>query len=254
MAGQYAEHVNLMANSGVTMFLHQLPNVNISEFQDQILIKNPYSTVTPTNYEITDHCKKTPRLCTMEDDYPKAEPLLLFLYLYGNWTKTESGEKLDKEGVWRRKTQFSSPSNFTFNKTKRIVYEKGLRFLTDELTKYLLLPYFDIPIAEAVFLNGERVRSHYSNMHNFPGMFAKALTYTEYDGNRQGKVSPSIIDSVKDHNLIMPYSAFAMLLHPQTRSYGVLWYANMLDSVVSQSTFGVLDSIKQTGWYRIFQH
>ena len=50
---------------------------------------------------MTETCKARPLYCAMEDDYPSAEPLLLFLYLYGNWTM-ENGAKIDSDEMWRK--------------------------------------------------------------------------------------------------------------------------------------------------------
>ena len=253
IAKQYEDHLRLMANSGVTMFYVGRSKHNHHMFQDWIRIKDPYSSVIQSNYAMDNDCVKTPQQCAFEQDYPQAEPLLLFLYLYGNWTTT-NGVLIDKDAVWRTKSSNSWPSYFAVNQSDKvhheIVYERGLRFLTHEIFKYILLPYFDVPMAEAVFLNGERVRSHYSNMHHFPGMFSSAARIgndSDYYADETAQIYPGIMDSLKKHALIMPYSAFAMLLHPQTRSHGVVWYANMLNSAVSQSTFGVLDSIAVTG-------
>jgi hypothetical protein len=46
-----------------------------------------------------------------------------------------------------------------------------------ERINYLYLPYFDVPIAEKLFFNGEKARTYFSTMNDYPGLFSSVEAY-----------------------------------------------------------------------------
>ena len=202
----------------------------------RIRVLNRTAPVTKANYAPTEDCLKAPHSCDMD------EPLLLFLFLYANWTSYGEGNAVKAE-IRNRWNRSLKPDAFNY-RSSHIIVGKKRYFAADDMAKQIFLPYLDIPAAERLFLNKNRLRTIYSNYFGYPGLFGIAFGVT----GLHPVVPPINIGSNGSrHGQVMPHGAFPLFLHPASRSYGVVWYATMLNSTYSQTSIGVMDSISITG-------
>jgi hypothetical protein len=241
-----------MANTGLTIFNQNSTESHKRQIMNRIKILNQTADVTRSNYQPTPYCIKNPTYCDSAlISGAETELYLVFIFLYADWT--EYGGNKAKNEIINRIKQNKNPGYFIYQKNRsHIIVEKRDYFESDELTKYLFLPYLDIPICEKLFLNAGRVSTIYSNINRYPGLFAygtRAIT-NALDTNVR-RVSPGIpevsYNKPTKNDVVMTYSAFPLFLHPTSWRYGVIWYANMLNSSVSQTSLGAIDTIKMTG-------
>lgn len=103
------------------------------------------------------------------------ELLVMFAYLYANWTEFGGDEAIMK--MWSHITANMKKVNYSID-GQRIEVEMGRTFGSMERIKYLMLPYLDVPIDEKVFINGEIARTHHSVVNEIPGLFTSTWKYT----------------------------------------------------------------------------
>jgi hypothetical protein len=101
---------------------------------------------------------------------------LQFIYLYGKFD-----DDCLREEVWNHRRELLEPVDY-FILDETIQVEKGFYFSAIEKLPQLMLPYFDVPIYNSIYKNGERARTHFSNVNVFPGLFSAAsAVQTKYD-------------------------------------------------------------------------
>ena len=134
-----------------------------------------------------------------------------------------------------------------------ITVQKGWRFSTHEMWKYLVLPYLDNEIVAEVVRNGERARTWNSQLLGLPGLLASVYvradsatstsTYHDTMGIPPIALGYTPIDA--DKMSVAPYAAFALML--VDRGAGLAWHRAMLARPLMQSTLGNLDSSEAQG-------
>jgi hypothetical protein len=55
----------------------------------------------------------------------------------------------------------------------------GRYYAAWERIVFLFVPYFDVPVTERLFLNGERARLQFSAQNRYPGLFTSVECATE---------------------------------------------------------------------------
>lgn len=173
LADRYQRRVQMMADYGPMIFYKgdgQLITV--------AKIKNVTLSPTPNNYYQEMPCGN---VCYLDDPY-EGELFTMFLDLFGNWSRYPVGER-DK--LWPPKRAKIEKVRF-HSRVGEIEVERGWWHSAHEKWKYMELPYFDNPLINRLFLNGERARTHFSAQNAYPGLFAAAANYSEADDYSPG--------------------------------------------------------------------
>ena len=248
MSQSYRDHVHQLANNALTIFYRTVnATTGRRQFLSEVKVIDHTSSVTVSNYSPTEYCVRKLANCNPAI-WTSAEPLMIFLYLYANWTDYGGSEARNE--IWSDWLKDARLAYFTY-KNHRIPVEKRNYFIADELFKYLFLPYLDSPVCNRLYVNAQRVVTLYSKINGYPGLFGRSLNpiesfETDWKTMLSG-IQELSFNKPDQHNAVMPHAAFPLMLHPESRSYGIVWYANMLNSTRSQTTVGALDAIKMTG-------
>ena len=248
MSQSYRDHVHQLANNALTIFYRTVnATTGRRQFLSEVKVIDHTSSVTVSNYSPTEYCVRKPANCNPAS-WTSAEPLMIFLYLYANWTDYGGSEARNE--IWSDWLKYARLAYFTY-KNHRIPVEKREYFIADELFKYLFLPYLDSPVCNRLYVNAQRVVTLYSKINGYPGLFGRSLNVMKSYETDWKIMYPGIqelsFNKPDRHNAVMPHAAFPLMLHPESRSYGIVWYANMLNSTRSQTTVGALDAIEMTG-------
>ena len=140
-----------------------------------------------------------------------------------------------------------------------ITVQRGLYFSSNENIKLLYMPYLDIPIANRVFKNAERVRTCNSVlMSNTAGMFASSPNGTSPSadaGSGSTTLAYQYIDNAgipsaavfeeQELDMITPMAVFPTILFD--RGAGLAWYKNTLDGKQMQTVYGSTAATRRDG-------
>lgn len=128
-----------------------------------------------------------------------------------------------------------------------ISVQRGWRFSSHELWKYMVLPYTDNEHALRVLRNGERARTWNSKLNDIPGLLASAYNSTHSYIDRYGirSISMGFPELPKSELHVTPYGAFPLML--VDLGYGLAWHRAMLGRPHMQSVLGSVESSKAFG-------
>uniref|UniRef100_A0A914VFS2 GPI anchored protein n=1 Tax=Plectus sambesii TaxID=2011161 RepID=A0A914VFS2_9BILA len=237
LLGRYTRQVTKMARNGLTIFYDGAGSGTVRCVAQ---IRNVDILPTRSNYYRDGEC-------VLNDPY-EGELFVFFVDFFSDWTNYAPG---DKDKVWQNKRPQLQPATL-HSSFGPITVERGWMHSSHEKWKYMELPYFDIPINNAVFLNGERARSQFSFTNSYPGLFASAANVSQPGNYNPNYISATGIQEIAsahvDTNaLVTPYGAYPLLLHPTTRPYGIVWYASMLQGSKMQGPQGSTESVSIQG-------
>uniref|UniRef100_A0A914UV20 Endo-beta-1,2-glucanase SGL domain-containing protein n=1 Tax=Plectus sambesii TaxID=2011161 RepID=A0A914UV20_9BILA len=168
----------MMAKNGLTVFYDGPGSGNIRCVS---MIKNVAAMPTSDNYYRTPGDD-----CNLDDPY-EGETFTFFVDLYSDWSPYPAS---DRDLLWVNKRTKLQAVNFN-SLVGPITVERGWWHSSHEKWKFMELPYFDVPLMNSVFLNGERARTHFSMMHSYPGLFAAVTNVSE-----PGDYTPGYISAV----------------------------------------------------------
>uniref|UniRef100_A0A7E4W8T6 Ldi domain-containing protein n=1 Tax=Panagrellus redivivus TaxID=6233 RepID=A0A7E4W8T6_PANRE len=236
LANDYQNYVDKLSLTALDIFLN--------ETSKGIRCVAQISDITKSPKENTYSQDNT---CLLDDPY-EGELFLLFAELYSDW----SNYSVSADDIWKLKQAKSKAVPYSGENGEKITVQEGYWFSSHEQWKFMELPYFDSEIANGIYLNGERARSHYSKANGFPGLLAAVTNVSSFDNYNLTKL-PAYVSAagiqeiasqkVETTSLYTPYGAFPMLLHPDTRGYGLAWYLNMLKGDRMQGPQGSTESI-----------
>jgi hypothetical protein len=180
----------------------------------------------------------------IEDAY---EGLLLvhFADLMGRWPR---GTRAGREAVWREPRR--KPARFRLD-DKDITVVEGHWFSSHEDWGFLVLPYRDLPVADRLFTNAQRVRTQYSARRGLSGLFASTHRPVRADGEELAYENASGIQEVaKDtvrngEPIFAPYAAFPLALVDERPFAG--WLKSMVDRPGMFGPYGIGESYGEDG-------
>jgi hypothetical protein len=229
----------------LTIFFHEANNQK--QLMQEMQITNLTENVVQKNYSPSLYCRDHNVGCDISQ-YLYAEPFIIFLSLFANWTN--HGGIMAKQQTLNVMQSAKDPV-FIMHQEEKILVEKRDYFLADELVKFLILPYLDVPISKRLFYNANLVSTIYANALGYPGLFGKGIIVRRSSADYSYVAYPGIPSLAyykpSEQNVVMPHAAFPLLLQSKSRNFGVAWYATMLNSTVSQTSVGQMDTIQMTG-------
>lgn len=232
LAGRYWAYFRCMADNAKIIFYGGGGNVT-----SVVSILNMSAPVTPGNYNRTNG--------GLLDDPYEGETLTVLLDLFASWPNAS-----ERELMWLVKRPMLQPVNYTMSGNVNMTVQRGWWFSAHEQWKTMLLPYLDVPIAEVVFKNCEKVRSIDASRNAIPGLFASVNDVTSGSINIPDYISATGIASVAfqpilRRDVVTPYGSWVMMLH--NVSVGLCWYANMLAAPRMQGPHGSTEAIAING-------
>ncbi|KAF2071198.1 hypothetical protein CYY_007484 [Polysphondylium violaceum] len=227
---RYKSYFDTLASNAIMMFYNS--NGYISSVTS---IKDIFAQPTADNYQNDGGY--------LDDPY-EGELLTVFMDLFCQWP---SRQALDQ--VWINKRTLLQSTVFSTPKGD-ITVQKGWWFSSHEQWKYLMLPYQSIDINRRIFLNGERARTWFSFINEYPGLFA-SVTNVSLPNDNPNYVSATGIQSISfetilTNDLMTPYGSFPLFLTGEP-SLGLSWYYNMLIAPAMQNPYGSTESFNPQG-------
>lgn len=141
------------------------------------------------------------------------------------------------------------PATFVTRAGSRITTERGWRFSSHEEWGYLMLPFRDIPIANALFVNAQRARTAFAADEGRPGLYAS--THLPQVGNASPLYEnrmgiPSIAtEGTEAMSVYAPYAAFPLAL--VDKNMFATWMKNMLSAPRMFGEHGIGESFDGAG-------
>ncbi|CAE7843449.1 BOL3 [Symbiodinium microadriaticum] len=183
----------------------------------------------------------------------EGEMIVLFMDIFGNWTKYPNNGEEDRKMMWTIKAEHVEPVVYTAADNTKMVLQKGYWFSAHEQWKTLQLPYMDIPLVRHLFANGEFARLENSVQQELPGLMASvnapngvqcdAHPYCSAVGIQALAEEP--VFSFKEDTVLTPYAAFPSILVDSAA--GLAWYNHMLAMPRVQTPVGSIESFTDTG-------
>jgi len=233
LADAYRQHLELMADNVVRVFYDPAGR----QFRGEAVIERG-GGVRPGRNRYGN------RGYLIEDAY---EGLLLvhFADMMGRWR----GRAADgREAVWR--TPRRKPARFRHDGADITVVE-GHWFSSHEDWGFLVLPYRDVPVADRLFENAQRVRTQFSARRGLSGLFASTHRPVMGDDvdfryeNASG-IQEVARDTVRGGAPIFaPYAAFPLALVDQRLFAG--WLKSMVTRPGMFGPYGMGESYSEDG-------
>jgi hypothetical protein len=234
LAMRYKRQLDLMAKTAKMIFYDGGGRVRAVTH-----ITNTSAAPFPGNYKLQD-CSEN---CYLDDPY-EGELFTFFLDLYGQWENDT-----ERELLWMNKrnklqsVDYSTPFG-------SITVQRGWWFSSHEQWKYLEMPYFDIPINYAIFMNGERARTWNSVLKSIPGLFASVTGVSHNNSEMPVYLSAVGIqeiafERVLYQDVVTPYATFPVML--ANLSVGLVWYNELLKAPKMQGPLGSTEAINVNG-------
>eukprot|EP00439_Symbiodinium_sp_Y106_P040706 s363_g5.t1 len=184
----------------------------------------------------------------------EGEMIVLFLDIFGNWTKYPNNGEEEKKLMWKIKAEHVEPVVYTAADDTKMVLQKGYWFSAHEQWKTLQLPYMDIPLVKHLFANGEFARLETSVQEQLPGLMASvnAPNGVQCDAHPycsavgiQSLAEEPVFSFKESETVLTPYAAFpSILVDPAA---GLAWYNHMLAMPRVQTPVGSIESFTVTG-------
>lgn len=164
--------------------------------------------------------------CFNDEDI-NCELFVVMLTLYGNWSEFPVNYR-DK--IWRFKQGLIHRVDYTID--ENVITTENVDIVEFQ-SKHLMLPYLDIDIVSRVFLNTEKVRTLYAAKYFLPGLLSKLPSSVH---------RPNFTTTE-----LLLQNSFAAMLHPKSRSYGVAWFASLLQETRMQTPYGSRERVFADG-------
>eukprot|EP00439_Symbiodinium_sp_Y106_P046281 s310_g5.t3 len=185
----------------------------------------------------------------------EGEMIVLFMDIFGNWTKYAKNGEDDRKLMWKIKAEHVEPVVYkAANTGTKMVLQKGYWFSAHEQWKTLQLPYMDIPLVKHLFANGEFARLENSVQQQLPGLMASvnAPNGVQCDAHPycsavgiQSLAEEPVFNFKESETVLTPYAAFpSILVDPAA---GLAWYNHMLAMPRVQTPVGSIESFTTTG-------
>ncbi|CAE7211853.1 unnamed protein product [Symbiodinium necroappetens] len=184
----------------------------------------------------------------------EGEMIVLFMDIFGNWTKYANSGEEDKKLMWKIKAEHVEPVVYKAADNTKMVLQKGYWFSAHEQWKTLQLPYMDIPLVKHLFANGEFARLENSVQEQLPGLMASvnAPNGVQCDAHPycsavgiQSLAEEPIFNFKESETVLTPYAAFpSILVDPAA---GLAWYNHMLAMPRVQTPIGSIESFTISG-------
>jgi len=238
LANAYRKQLKLMSDNVVKVFYDPAEK----QFRGEAVIgrgagvavaKNSYET-QPGGYHIKD----------------AYEGLMLvhFADLMGSWSGTAKG---DRDAPWRDPRRVPATKKLGRDE---VTVVQGQFYGSHEEWGFLVLPTRDVPLADRLFQNNQRVRTQYSARNHFSGLFApthqpiatenapkKGLQYV----NSSGVPGVSALPVREGTPIFTPYAAFPLALVDERLFTG--WLKSMVDRPGMLGPYGIGESYSENG-------
>lgn len=237
LAGRYQDYFRCMARSAKAIFY--LGNGTVAAVVSIANTSAPVST--PGNYYSP--------VGTLNDPY-EGEALTVLLDLFGPWDGPQGAQ--ERELLWEvkrpqlQRVDYPLPAG-----AGSIAVQRGFWYSAHENWKVALLPYLDVPLAAAVFRNGEVARTVDAASTGVPGLFASVNDVSSPgseaipDYASACGVQQLASQQVQRRDIVTPYGAWmAVLLEPAA---GLCWYHAMLLGPRMQGPYGSTEAIAVNG-------
>ena len=236
LADRVAGRVADMQSNAVAMFIE--PGTNL--IRGVVRVAHPELPPTDALQNYSHDDTDTKFFCN--DPY-EGELMALFLDLFGNWPVLTN-----REALWEKQRV---ATNYVVGGTN-VTVQQGYHFSSHEEWGFLQWPYMDVPLAAAVFRNGQVARTQFSATSGIPGLLAachapltgnQELVYTNTPGIPQLAQPNQSTNTIT--NVVTAYGAFPVILADQ--AVGLTWLDVMLDASKGQAVLGIPDSLAVDG-------
>jgi hypothetical protein len=223
LAGKYRAQLNLMRSNVVKMFYDPTRGALRAEARALGSMSKP-----PKDNEYENNKENNYYL----EDSAEGMAMVHFADLFGHWNGVAGP---GRAALWSRARR--EPATFTTEDGKRVTVVKGWRFSSHEDWAFMILPIRDVPIANRLYENAQRVRTTFAAEGELPGLFASATLPQTGDGppeyeNAMGIASVAL-PGTEALPVFAPYAAFPLAL--MDKPMFATWLKNML---VTPNTFG----------------
>jgi hypothetical protein len=230
LASRYDAHVTLMAESARILFLN--PGDGTVWMTGKVI--DAKADLGVSNREGSG---------LLGDPY-EGELMLMFLDLISTWP-----DESEKYKMWEPVKLQQIKVDYTHDGLPNgpISVQRGWRFSSHEMWKYMVLPYLDDPLVRRVVNNGERARTWNSKLKGIPGLMGSCWDSDGVYIDRFGIVSISMgyTEPADDKLHVTPYGAFPTIL--ADRGYGLAWHRAMLGRPHMQCVLGSTESSQAFG-------
>ena len=181
----------------------------------------------------------------------EGEMIVVFLDLFGDWSKYDNNGEDEKKLMWKFKAEYVEPVVYTGADDTKMVLQQGYWFSAHEQWKTLQLPYMDIPLVKHLFTNGEFARLENSVKQQLPGLMASVNAPNGVECDAHPYCSAVGIPSLAEQpvyitkSVLTPYAAFPSILVDSAA--GLAWYNHMLAMPRVQTPVGSIESFTDTG-------
>lgn len=172
----------------------------------------------------------------------EGELMFMFVDLFCDWSDDSDGARRREMWAWVRRYYGAAEYDRAGLPAGPITVQKGWRFSTHELWKYLVLPYRDNPLVARVLANGERARTWNSHLRRIPGLLASTFTIDGRYVDRFGIecVSGGYKEPLDSELMVTPYGAYPLML--VDRGSGLAWHRAMVSRPRMQCTLGCVEA------------
>jgi len=230
LAARYDAHINLMTSSAPVLFLNPASG-------------RVWMEVTVTHARAPLSSANRAGKGQLGDPY-EGELMLMFLDMFCAWPdpsrKSKMWEPVKQNQIMVKYDHPGLPNG-------PISVQRGWRFSSHELWKYMVLPYTDNEHARRVLANGERARTWNSKLKGIPGLLASAYNSNHQYIDRYGveSISMGYPEPPQSGLHVTPYGAYPLML--ADLGYGLAWHRAMLGRPRMQSVLGSVESSKAFG-------
>ena len=179
------------------------------------------------------------------DDAYEGLMLVHFADMFGDWSQAPTGAR---EAVWR--TPRRRPAHFDAG-GREVTVAQGHWFSSHEQWGFLVLPYRDVPVADRLFTNAQRVRTQFAAENGQSGLFASTHHPVSENTFSLGYESAAGIQEVAKEKvrggepIFAPYAAFPVAL--VDRSVFAGWLESMVDRPGMFGPYGIGESYSEDG-------
>jgi len=134
-----------------------------------------------------------------------------FMDLFGDW----SGHEVDREALWAAPRR--APIEVLNAAGQAFTIVRGNWFSSHEDWAFAVLPFRDLPVADALFQNAQKVRTWHSADNGIPGLFASTTRPVHAPGENAGYQSALGVPgagtvAIESQSSVAPYAAFPLAL------------------------------------------
>jgi hypothetical protein len=232
LAAKYQEQFDLMRKNVVKVFYDEEQKA----LRDEAVPTAGNKTPADKNKYITNPVNPY----YLEDG---SEGLLMvhFADLFGDWSEHPEG----RDALWDKPRQ--TPQTYTSPQGEKITTAHRSTFTAHEEWTQLMVPERDVPIANDVFTNAQRVRTTDAAENNRPGMYD--ATHLPTDGKTDEYEDDfgvqAMSPNAKGGDVYAPYGAFPLAL--VDKEVFATWLKNMTNAPGAMGPTGVDDSIRGDG-------